>query len=76
MRGPMEAKDALGWYSLPSAVNDQKRSVDKRIKCARSAHVGSSVYIYIYVCICIFMRMCTLYVYVYAYVYVQIWGSE
>ena len=51
MRGPMEAKDALGWYSVPSlgAVNEQKRSVDKRIKCARSAHVDSSIYIYIYI---------------------------
>ena len=31
------------------AVNEHKKSVDKRIKCARSAHVDSSVYIYLYI---------------------------
>ena len=29
---------------LGGAVNEHKKSVDKRIKCARSAHVDSSLY--------------------------------
>ena len=47
----MEARDVIGSCSEPSsdAVNAGKRSAEKRIKCARSAHVDSSIYIYMYI---------------------------